>query len=278
MPIDPEYPEERIAYMLADSGAKILLTSDAINRVPTPTHLHLSPRVNVPVTSLAYIIYTSGSTGKPKGVMVEQLSVINVLSALAKMYPLPGTQRWLLKTSFTFDVSVSELLGWFWGGGQLVILRKDDHKDPGKILEAIEYEKITHINFVPSMFGVFLHGLEQNNIGKLSSLLYIFLAGEALPPQQVKKFRLLNTSIALENLYGPTEGTIYASGFSLSKWSDKSTLQDSHCQNGAIRGMFPLVNRCKIQPFIFSTGTLYQYPSEFPVNYVLPVTGWPGAT
>jgi amino acid adenylation domain-containing protein len=224
MPIDPESPEERKQYMLKDSGAKILLTSQEITGLSSHSHLHLSPLVNAPVTSLAYIIYTSGSTGRPKGVMVQHSSVVNVLSALAKMYPLPETQRWLLKTSFTFDVSVSELLGWFWGGGQLVILPKDEHKDPQKILETIEYERITHINFVPSMFGVLIDGLEQKNIVKLSSLLYIFLAGEVLPAQQVKKFRLLNTSIALENLYGPTEGTIYASGFSLSKWSGKGSV------------------------------------------------------
>jgi amino acid adenylation domain-containing protein len=233
LPIDPEYPNDRIAYMLTDSASKILVTtqdlskkikfekeriylSDAINRVPTPPHLHLSP---APATSLAYIIYTSGSTGKPKGVIVEHCSTVNVLSALFKTYPLTYTDRYLLKTSFTFDVSVSELFGWFWGGGGCIILAADHHKDPQKILEAIEYEGITHINFVPSMFGVFIHQLLEKNITKLSGLKYIFLAGEALPPQQVKEFRNLNTLIALENLYGPTEGTIYASGYSLSQWN-----------------------------------------------------------
>ena len=99
--------------------------------------------------------------------MVQHYSVVNILSALAKRYPLAETGRYLLKTPFTFDVSVSELFGWFWGGGQLVILGKDGHKDPGKLVEAIEYSGITHINFVPSLFAVFIDHLDRETVMKL---------------------------------------------------------------------------------------------------------------
>ncbi len=219
LPIDPGYPEERKRYMLTDSGAKILLTN-----LPEGRLVHHSSFINHHPGNLAYVIYTSGSTGRPKGVMVEHPAVINVLSALFKMYPSVETPCWLLKTAFTFDVSVSELLGWFWGGGRLVTLGKDEHKDPQKIVEAIEYEGITHINFVPSMFDVFIDQLDRENMSKLSGLEYIFLAGEVLPPRQVEKFRDLNRSIALENLYGPTECTVYASGFSIAQWSGEGSI------------------------------------------------------
>jgi amino acid adenylation domain-containing protein len=217
MPVEPDYPEERINYMLKDSGAKILLTSHEIVNSFGIWNLEfgISPRQG---GQLAYILYTSGSTGKPKGVMVQHCSVVNVLSALFKMYPFLETDVYLLKTSFLFDVSVSEIFGWYWGGGRLAILGKDDHKDPWKILDAVESLKVTHINFVPSMFNAFLDTLDERNISKLSRLKYIFLAGEALLTVLVEKFRRLDTGIVLENIYGPTEGTVYSSRYSLSRW------------------------------------------------------------
>ena len=236
LPIEPDYPPERINYMLKDSSAKILLTRQKITEIlspqafkPGPEGDSITPSILPPFypsqsSNLAYIIYTSGSTGKPKGVIVEHFSVVNVLFALFKTYPFTQTHRYLIKTSYNFDVSVSELFGWFLGGGRCIMLAPDHHKDPGKILEAIEYERITHINFVPSMFGVFIDQLQENNMVKLSSLEYIFLAGEALPPHQVKKFRNLNIPIPLENLFGPTEGTVYTSGYSLSQWEGNGNI------------------------------------------------------
>ncbi|MGD2093014.1 MAG: amino acid adenylation domain-containing protein, partial [Candidatus Aminicenantes bacterium] len=243
LPIDPEYPKDRINYILADSAAKILLTSDAIKRVPTPSHLHLSPAPVTEVSSsstltltstcqvspanLAYVIYTSGSTGKPKGVMVEHESVINLLYALNKAYPFMESDVYLLKTSYVFDVSVTELLGWFPGGGRLSILEKDEEKEPEKILEVINRDHITHINFVPSMFNVFVEVLTPENINHLSGLKYIFLAGEALFPELVEKSGRLGRGLMLEkleNLYGPTEATVYASKYSLRDWKGSTNI------------------------------------------------------
>jgi len=231
LPIDPEYPQDRINYMLKDSGARILLTGQEIADIYSPqafkirpkgtsVHLHLQP---APVTSLAYIIYTSGSTGGPKGVLVQHRSVVNILAALQQYYPLMEADAYLLKTCCLFDVSVTELFGWFWAGGKLVLMEKANRKAPGKILEAINRHHITHINFVPSMFSAFLEILEHQEdqvYQQLKSLKYIFLAGEALLSKLVNRFRRLGTGILLENLYGPTEGTIYASGYSLSQWTN----------------------------------------------------------
>jgi non-ribosomal peptide synthetase component F len=168
--------------------------------------------------NLAYIIYTSGSTGKPKGVMVNQQAVVNILTALSKKYPFSHGDTYLLKTSYTFDVSVTELLGWFLGGGRLAVLEKGGEKDPKKILDKIARLRVTHINFVPSMFSVFIEELNRGNIWKLSSLKYICLAGEALLPALVNRYRNFAASIALENIYGPTEATIYAIQYSLEEW------------------------------------------------------------
>jgi tyrocidine synthetase-3 len=241
LPIDPEYPEERINYMLKDSGAKLLVTTDnkegekvrswegekillELEEIPKSSKCSTHPLTFLPSylqspSNLAYVIYTSGSTGRPKGVMVEHVSAINILLALQYRYPLWESDVYLLKTSYVFDVSVAELFGWFPGGGRLAVLEKGGEKDPQKILDTIEHDGITHVNFVPSMFNAFVEKLNSQNVGKLSGLKYIFLAGEALLPGMVNKFRRLHTQVALENIYGPTEGTVYSSWYSLSQWS-----------------------------------------------------------
>ncbi|MFC2155803.1 amino acid adenylation domain-containing protein [Acidobacteriota bacterium] len=168
-----------------------------------------------PPAGPAYVIYTSGSTGKPKGVVVEHRSVVNIISALQRAYPLGETDTYLFKTSYVFDVSVAELFGWFPGGGRLAVLEQGGEKEPEKIITAIENFCVTHINFVPSMFNVFVEELNERSVGRLAELKYIFLAGEALLPEFVGKFRKYNTGISLKNIYGPTEGTVYTSNYSL---------------------------------------------------------------
>jgi tyrocidine synthetase-3 len=237
LPIDPESPPERLKYILEDSKTQWLLTQKSIrtgieigyeagievmNLDDCDCTLYEEDKGNLPKTNrpgdLAYIIYTSGSTGRPKGVLITHGPVVNILVALFKQYPFSSRDSYLLKTSYTFDVSVTELFGWFLGGGRLTILKRKGERDPGEILEAIACSDISHINFVPSMFGAFLEVLHGENIVKLSSLKYIFLAGEALLPFLVKRFMQLRLDILLENIYGPTESTIYTTGYSLSEW------------------------------------------------------------
>ncbi|MCX6580312.1 MAG: amino acid adenylation domain-containing protein, partial [Candidatus Aminicenantes bacterium] len=237
LPIDPDYPQERIDYMLKDSGAKLLVTTydeegEKVRRwegekVLLEFIIHHSSQFSSHHSSfiihhsshLAYLIYTSGSTGKPKGVMINHDSAVNLLFAMQDKYPFTPADTYLLKTSYIFDVSVTELFGWTMGGGRLAILEKNGEKDPQVISEWIEWRHVTHINFVPPMFNAFLDFVTEKNKDRLAGLKYIFLAGEALLPSQVKKFADLNTSIELENIYGPTEGTVYSSRYSLSEWN-----------------------------------------------------------
>ncbi|MCK4258431.1 MAG: non-ribosomal peptide synthase/polyketide synthase [Halanaerobiales bacterium] len=225
LPIDPHYPEQRIEYILKDSQARLLVTDDknkdrawcgieTISLMDQGSYCEngLNLDVKVPSSELAYIIYTSGSTGRPKGVMVEHRSVVNTLSGLETKYPLLETDSYLLKTSFTFDVSVTELFGWFFGRGRLVILEPEVEKDPKGILTIIQKYSITHINFVPSMLKIFISIISKNI--KYNKLKYIFSAGEAMTPDLVTTIREKFVNIQLENLYGPTEATIYATGYS----------------------------------------------------------------
>ncbi len=225
LPIDPLYPAERKNYILRDSDAKFMLVPNDFNREICSDETQAPGRQPAAGTANpAYIIYTSGSTGQPKGVVVEHRSAVNILFALQEAYPLTVHDMYLLKTSFLFDVSVTELFGWFFAGGRLAILEPGGEKDPQAIIDAIAGFAVTHINFVPSMFNLFVDALDAQNIGKLAGLKYLFLAGEAIIPKAIHKFRKLNKTVILENIYGPTEGTVYSSSYSLSNWQGEGSI------------------------------------------------------
>ncbi len=230
LPIDSDYPQERITYMLEDSGTHLLLTQQQLLKVEHNDRLdevinlndetvYQGDGVNLESVTrsdnLAYIIYTSGSTGRPKGVMIEHRSAVNVLLYLHKTYPLTEDDSYLLKTAYTFDVSITEIFGWFIGNGRLVILVKGTEKDPKALIQAIDEHSITHINFVPSMLNIVINTLSKEDIKKLNRLKYIFVAGEAISRALVERIFALAPDVVFENIYGPTEATIYASKYSL---------------------------------------------------------------
>lgn len=229
LPIDPSYPSERVEYVLNDSGAKLLLaqegmvTGNVARDVPVMlledevwyTETNDNPRTFLDGASLAYVIYTSGSTGLPKGVMIEHGSAVNVLRVLQNQYPLSESDAFLFKTSFTFDVSVAELFGWFHDGGRLVILPAGAEKEPRDIAEVVSQYRVTHINFVPSMLRVFLSALSERELKGLECLKYVIVAGEAVSSELVQQFHRLLPGVKLENAYGPTEGTVYATTYAL---------------------------------------------------------------
>ncbi|MCK4261444.1 MAG: AMP-binding protein, partial [Halanaerobiales bacterium] len=234
LPIIPEYPAERIKYLLDDSQTNIVLTqSRHIEKLNfagevidlEDKEIYSSNEANLDrinkASNLAYVIYTSGSTGNPKGVLVEHQSVINILTNMQKDYPLLEEGTYLLKTTFTFDVSVTELFGWFMGNGRIAILPPEGEKDLTIILEAIYQYSVTHINFVPSMLNVFLDGIEEGNLEKVQSLRYLFVAGEAFPRELVRRCDKKLTSVIVENIYGPTETTIYVTRYSTSNLIDE---------------------------------------------------------
>ncbi len=231
LPIDPDYPQDRIAYMLEDSKTNLLLTQQHLETVEfykeqldeviylDDQTLYQGECGNLkPVTrtdNLAYIIYTSGSTGRPKGVMIEHRSSVNVLQYLHKTYPLTQEDSYLLKTAYTFDVSVTEIFGWFLGNGRLVIPVKGTEKDPKALVKVIDENNVTHINFVPSMLNIVINTLSDETIRLMNRLKYIFVAGEAISKPLVAKVFELLPDVIFENIYGPTEATIYATRYSL---------------------------------------------------------------
>ncbi|SDG01030.1 surfactin family lipopeptide synthetase A [Fontibacillus panacisegetis] len=245
LPIAPDFPAERIGYMLQDSGATISLTQGKLleelrGRLESwgGEWLNVSELMENGYgeaqegnnlepygdsRQLAYVIYTSGSTGRPKGVMVEHRSVVNRLNWMQKAYPLTELDVILQKTSFTFDVSVWELFWWGQIGAEVSFLTPGGEKDPAEIIETISQHGVTTIHFVPSMLSAFLDELEARPQGvqKLGSLRYVFASGEALTARQVNRFRALlekgdGVGVRLINLYGPTEATVDVSHYDCS--------------------------------------------------------------
>ena len=236
--LDPEYPRERLRYMLSDSGVKRLLTQQHLvvdltplmtastelivldeqwEKISTTGRDGLRAAARPQAHNLAYVIYTSGSTGKPKGVMVEHASVANTLQFLAYRYPVGAEDSYLLKTNYVFDVSVSELFGWFFGGGRLVILAPGAEKSPRSLIACIKDCRPTHLNFVPSMLSVFIQeARDENAFTQGTALKYLMVAGEAFPKPLVREAVQLFGSTRVENIYGPTESSIYSAWFSCS--------------------------------------------------------------
>ncbi|WPH12564.1 non-ribosomal peptide synthetase [Variovorax paradoxus] len=221
VPLDPEYPEQRLAYMLEDSGVALLLTQGRIRaRVPGSEGLMVleidtldvsgepghDPCVPLHGENLAYVIYTSGSTGKPKGAAVRHGALYSCMRWMQDTYHLTEADTVLHKAPFGFDVSVWEMFWPLTAGVRLVVARPDDHRDPARLVELIQRHQITTLNFVPSMLQAFL---AHDGIEASTRLRHIICGGEAMPAATQKEALERLQGASLQNLYGPTETTIH---------------------------------------------------------------------
>ncbi|HYI01511.1 amino acid adenylation domain-containing protein, partial [Hyalangium sp.] len=224
VPLDPEYPGDRLAYMLADSRARVLLLQpDLAGRLPEyrvpvvmldgpwPVRAGRRARGAAGVGSrrLAYVIYTSGSTGRPKGVLVPHRGVVNRLSWAQRFYPLTLSDRVLQKASVSFDFSVWEVFGTLLTGARLVLAQPGGHRDGAYLARTVLEQEITLLHFVPSMLPMFL---TAESVEQCRSLRYVFAGGEVLPleTRNLLFARLPCEVEALHNQYGPTEVSIDA--------------------------------------------------------------------
>ncbi|MFD3741737.1 amino acid adenylation domain-containing protein, partial [Streptomyces sp. NPDC058629] len=224
LPIELDYPAERIAYMLDDAApAAVISTVEARKGLPGGAE-DLAARLIVldgpgadeePVTrpgalpgplpdSPAYLIYTSGSTGRPKGVLVPHRGIVNRLLWMQDAYRLGPDDRVLQKTPSGFDVSVWEFFWPLLTGAAQVAARPGGHRDAGYLARLIQDEHITTAHFVPSMLEVFL---AEPEAARCTGLRRVLCSGEALPSGLRTRFRSVLPA-GLHNLYGPTEASV----------------------------------------------------------------------
>ncbi|SOD62619.1 enterobactin synthetase component F [Streptomyces zhaozhouensis] len=225
LPVDPNYPVDRIAMMLQDAGPTVLLTTTETevglpDELPVPRLVIDSVKTRYQVTGRpgsappdqltgpdhpAYVIYTSGSTGRPKGVMVPHRGVVNRLLWMQDRYGLTEDDRVLQKTPASFDVSVWEFFWPLITGATLVLARPEGHKDPVYLSQLIRDAGITTAHFVPSMLSAFL---QEPAAADSVGLRRVMCSGEALPEESQRRFLKLLPDTELHNLYGPTEASI----------------------------------------------------------------------
>ncbi|WP_144770515.1 amino acid adenylation domain-containing protein, partial [Herbaspirillum sp. SJZ099] len=219
VPMDPDYPPQRLRYFIEDSRTSLLLTHAAargqLPEVPAcrivdvatladlpPAH---NPGLEIHPEQLAYVIYTSGSTGQPKGAANRHGSLHNRLAWMQAAYQLGPNERVLQKTPFGFDVSVWEFFWPLMTGAELVMAAPGEHRDPARLAALIGETGITTLHFVPSMLQAFVndgHGAD------CPSLRRVICSGEALPMELQQQAQRQLPQATLINLYGPTEAAI----------------------------------------------------------------------
>ncbi|TCK55875.1 non-ribosomal peptide synthase protein (TIGR01720 family)/amino acid adenylation domain-containing protein [Flavobacterium sp. 90] len=207
VPVDTNYPEERLEYIKSDSGYKVCIDEAFIKAFEIEKDNYSREVIGAKVlgNNLAYAIYTSGSTGNPKGVLNDHNGLYNRLLWMRDDLKINSADVILQKTPYTFDVSVWELLMPFVTGCKLVFAQPDGHKDPAYLLDLIQDSQVSILHFVPSMLGIFL---EELNPEKCTSLKHVVCSGEALPAVMVEEFKQKLPWVRLHNLYGPTEAAI----------------------------------------------------------------------
>ncbi|AIG26780.1 non-ribosomal peptide synthetase [Brevibacillus laterosporus] len=236
VPIDPEYPKERIEYILTDSHIELVLIQEHLHKTITSTlgenvssyrlisittgndDTDNSPleSVNRP-SDLAYMIYTSGTTGKPKGVMIEHRNVVNTIYWRSREYQFCETDSVLQLFSFAFDGFVISLFSPLIAGAKAVILPTEDAKDPVAIKRHILRWNVTSFITVPVMYSAIIDTMTAE---ETQSLRLICLGADKLTENVIRQSKNLNARIELINEYGPTENAI-VSTFSRNMRVDK---------------------------------------------------------
>ncbi|MEH2135788.1 non-ribosomal peptide synthetase [Nostoc sp.] len=216
VPIDPNYPQERIGFMLQDSGISLLLTQSFLKeKLPLVELNHQvicldeetfssalidNPNVKITSENLAYIIYTSGSTGQPKGVMIEHQGIVNLALSWAKTFQVQPQSRWLQFGSFSFDLSIGEIATALGAGACLYLAQKETLLPSQALIDLLANCKISHLALSPSALSVLPPAT-------LPDLQAIILGGEACPAELVTQW---GTGRHFFNCYGPTESTVIA--------------------------------------------------------------------
>ncbi|MFG3700904.1 amino acid adenylation domain-containing protein [Micromonospora sp. NPDC047620] len=225
LPLDPEYPADRLSFMVTDAAAPVVLVQEHLRDVLPDTGATLlalddervwadqpadDPSPVAGPGHLAYVIYTSGSTGRPKGVPNTHRGIVNRLDWMQKTYGLGADDAVLQKTPASFDVSVWEFFWPLREGARLVLAKPGGHKDAGYLRDLLVAERVTTAHFVPSMLTVFL---AEDGVEAATALRRVICSGEELPLASAVDFTARLPWCGLHNLYGPTEAAIDVSSW-----------------------------------------------------------------
>ena len=222
VPLDPDYPAERLAYMVEDSGLRHILAhgdqQQLVDTFKVPNTLidrdwnqieAATAVVDVPAIDtkkhIAYVIYTSGSTGRPKGVMVPHRAAVNFVLSMKECPGFSAEDRIMATTTLSFDISVAEIFLPLTVGGSVAVVDRETARDTPALIAAMERYQVNYMQATPAMWRMIL---ETEFAGRPE--MKFFSAGEPLPRDLIAP--LLERCGELWNLYGPTETTVYSTG------------------------------------------------------------------
>jgi len=230
VPFDLGAPLERVEYMVDTANVGVVLvkagkTPDTITELRDGlkiVEVNATEEIDLSTSQLAspesvrsvrpddaiYTLFTSGSTGRPKGVTLSHEAVLNRLWWGLDELPIGPTDRVVLKTPYTFDVSVPELFAPLMVGASIVVLKADGHLDPVYVAEEVVRTASTMVHFVPSMLAVFLEVAGEDRVRAMTSVRIVSTTGEALPPSVAAQLRRWMPGVLFYNLYGPTEAAV----------------------------------------------------------------------
>ncbi|MEV7013096.1 amino acid adenylation domain-containing protein [Streptosporangium sp. NPDC051022] len=225
VPIAPETPRDRVAFIVADANVKVTVadrTGEGVtvglldDEAEIAAHPSDDLRLPVATGSTAYVIYTSGSTGRPKGVAVAHANVMELFAATADRFGMGPGDVWTLFHSYTFDFSVWEMWGALLYGGRLVVVPKEVGRSPEAFALLLQRERVTFLNQTPSAFGQ-LVGLLEEEPRPLDHLRWIVFGGEALQPHHVRRWFATGSApkARLCNMYGITETTVHVTAYDI---------------------------------------------------------------
>ncbi|MCG8463170.1 MAG: amino acid adenylation domain-containing protein, partial [Holophagales bacterium] len=235
LPIDPEWPAERIHYLLANAQAGLVVTDRRLaDELPWPPEIRcqciedIRPRPEPPACEpprpedLAYVIYTSGSTGKPKGVMITHRAVVNTVVDLGRRFAVGPDDRVLALSALTFDLSVYDIFGLLAAGGAVVMPRPERRQDPSHWAELLGAGEVTLWNTVPQLMQMLVEYAEAGDRPLAPSLRLVMMSGDWIPVPLPDRIRRQAPSARLFSLGGATEASIWSILYEIgevdSKW------------------------------------------------------------
>lgn len=234
LPINPEYPLERISYILENSHSAILLTNfksnidfsikENIADLDLSKYKQENLNVSIQSDNLTYIIYTSGSTGNPKGVMVQNYNLINFIYSFNNQFSKPFSEqdKCLSITNISFDVSICEIFTPLLLGSTLVLFPENNLNDIPLLCKILEKEKITFLYLPPNILLTIYEFIMDNNITTYFDK--VLVGVEPIKNDILNNFISLNPNIEIINGYGPTETTICISFFKYKKNINKNEI------------------------------------------------------
>ncbi|HYG64235.1 MAG TPA: amino acid adenylation domain-containing protein, partial [Thermoanaerobaculia bacterium] len=208
VPLDPDSPRERLAFMLEDAGIQTVVRAEELALLEKLPAEDLEPLADA--SSLAYVIYTSGSTGRPKGTLITHGDVVRLFDATDPWFGFGERDVWTLFHSYAFDFSVWEIWGALLYGGRLVIVPWEVSRSPELFLDLLDAERVTVLNQTPSAFVQLAQAEAQRGTVE-TSLRFVIFGGEALDPASLEPWfeRHGDARPRLVNMYGITETTVH---------------------------------------------------------------------